>query len=117
MGHKYSVILCTLASTGGNVWEKPREVLEAVAEAGYDGVDLDAEPDRIEASRFNEVKEMAFSLGLKVPALIGAWAPWHAGKSGTWPPPTKRSGVTAWTMPRRAWTWRPPSRFLPFSRS
>ena len=80
MGHKYSVILCTLASSGGNVWEKPREVLEAVAEAGYDGVDLDAEPDRIEASLFNEVTELAFSLGLKVPALIGAWAPWHAGE-------------------------------------
>ncbi len=80
MGHKYSVILCTLASTGGNVWEKPREVLEAVAEAGYDGVDLDAEPDRIDAGLFNEVKELAFSLGLKVPALIGAWAPWHAGE-------------------------------------
>lgn len=70
MGHKYSVILCTLASSGGNVWEKPREVLEAVAEAGYDGVDLDAEPDRIEASLFNQVTDLAFSLGLKVPALI-----------------------------------------------
>ena len=80
MGHKYSVILCTLASSGGNVWEKPREVLEAVAEAGYDGVDLDAEPDRIEASLFNQVTDLAFSLGLKVPALIGAWAPWHAGE-------------------------------------
>ena len=80
MGHKYSVILCTLAASGGNVWEKPREVLEAVAEAGYDGVDLDAEPDRIEASLFNQVTDLAFSLGLKVPALIGAWAPWHAGE-------------------------------------
>ena len=48
MTHKYSVILVTLASDGGNVWERPREVLETVAEAGYDGVDLDAEPDRID---------------------------------------------------------------------
>jgi sugar phosphate isomerase/epimerase len=80
MGHKYSVILCTLASSGGNVWEKPREVLEAVAQAGYDGVDLDAEPDRIDARQFDEVKDLATSLGLQVPALIGAWAPWHAGE-------------------------------------
>ena len=36
------------AGDGGNVWERPREVLETVANAGYDGVDLDAEPDRIE---------------------------------------------------------------------
>ena len=46
MTNKYSVILVTLAGDGGNVWEKPQEVLETVAAAGYDGVDLDAEPDR-----------------------------------------------------------------------
>lgn len=80
MQHKYSVILCTLSASGGNVWENPVEVLEAVANAGYNGVDLDAEPDRIDSKKFNEVKELAFSLGLKVPALIGAWAPWHAGE-------------------------------------
>ncbi len=48
MTHKYSVILCTLAASGGNVWEDPRTVLETIATAGYDGVDLDAEPDRID---------------------------------------------------------------------
>ena len=80
MAHKYSVILVTLASDGGNVWEKPREVLETVAEAGYDGVDLDAEPDRIEPRLFNEVASMAASLGLKIPALICAWGGWHAGE-------------------------------------
>ena len=65
MAHKYSVILVTLASDGGNVWERPREVLETVAGAGYDGVDLDAEPDRIDARLFNEVASMAASLGLE----------------------------------------------------
>ena len=55
MVHKYSVILVTLAGDGGNVWEKPQEVLETVAEAGYDGVDLDAEPDRIDPQEFNKV--------------------------------------------------------------
>ncbi len=80
MAHKYSVILCTLASGGGDVWEDPRGVLEAVAGAGFDGVDLDAEPDRIPAARFDEVRDIAASLGLEVPALIGAWALWHAGE-------------------------------------
>ena len=80
MAQKYSVILCTLAGSGGNVWEKPREVLETIAEAGYDAVDLDAEPDKIDAKQFEEVAGMAASLGLKVPALIGAWALWHAGE-------------------------------------
>ena len=80
MAHKYSVILVTLAGDGGNVWERPREVLETVANAGYDGVDLDAEPDRIDAKQFKEVASMAASLGLKVPALICAWGGWHAGE-------------------------------------
>ena len=85
MPQKYSVILCTLkagggTSGGGDVWENPREVLETIAEAGYDGVDLDAEPERIEPARFNEVRQLVTSLGLKVPALIGAWAMWHAGE-------------------------------------
>ncbi len=80
MGHKYSVILVTLAGDGGNVWEKPQEVLETVAAAGYDGVDLDAEPDRIDPQQFNQVASMAASLGLKVPALICAWGGWHAGE-------------------------------------
>ncbi|GEM_PF-1561397 len=33
VAHKYSVILVTLAGDGGDVWEKPREVLETVANA------------------------------------------------------------------------------------
>ncbi len=80
MAHKYSVILVTLAGDGGNVWERPQEVLETVANAGYDGVDLDAEPDRIDPQQFNEVASLAASLGLKVPALICAWGGWHAGE-------------------------------------
>ena len=47
MSYKYSVILCTLNSDGADVWETPHEILEKVAEFGYDGVDLDAEPDKI----------------------------------------------------------------------
>ena len=80
MAHKYSVILCTLAPDGGNVWENLRAVLEPIAEAGYDAVDMDAEPDRISQERFTEVKNLAHSLGLKVPAIVGAWSLWHAGE-------------------------------------
>ena len=54
MALKYSVVLATLASSpGGQVWEDPDTVLGAVAEAGYDGVDLDAEPDRIDEALFD----------------------------------------------------------------
>jgi len=79
VGFKYSVITCTLTSQI-NFWEHPREVLETMAELGYDGVDLDAEPDKIPLEKFNEVREIAESLGLKVPAMICAWGVWHAGE-------------------------------------
>ena len=79
VSHKYSVILCTLAPDD-DVWKDPREVLEEIAEAGYDAVDMDAERDRIDPRQFNGVKGLAESLGLKIPAIVGAWALWHAGE-------------------------------------
>ena len=75
---KYSVLLPTLVDCGANVWEKPREVLEAIAQAGYDGVDIDAEPDKIDGGRFKEVVDMARDMGLKIAGLLGAWGAWHA---------------------------------------
>lgn len=82
MDMKYSVVLNTLntGDAGCSVWEHPHEVLQTIADAGYDGVDMDAEPDRIDRNRFNEVRDLALSMGLKVPALLGAWAPWHCGE-------------------------------------
>ena len=84
---KYSVVLRTLHGFGeylaadANVWEHPHEVLGAVAAAGYDAVDLDAEPDRIPHERFEEVRDIAHSLGLQTPALLAAWGRGHAGEA------------------------------------
>ena len=81
MAHKYSVVLITLSSSpGGDVWKNPKELLETVAELGYDGVDLDAEPDKIPREKFDEVVNIATGLGLKIPSLLGAWGAWHAGE-------------------------------------
>ena len=77
---KYSVIVDTLATFGLDIWEQPREVLELVKNAGYDGVDLTAEPDRIEIERYRKIAEIARSMGLEIAALLGAWATWHAGE-------------------------------------
>ena len=72
MALKYSVVLATLASSpGGQVWEDPDTVLGAVADAGYDGVDLDAEPDRIDEALFYSVVDKARNLGLRIPSLLG----------------------------------------------
>ena len=77
---KYSVIIDTLATFGLNIWDQPREVLELVKDAGYDGIDLTAEPDRIEIERYREIAEISRSMGLEIAALLGAWATWHAGE-------------------------------------
>ena len=77
---KYSVIVDTLATFGLDIWEQPREVLELVKNAGYDGIDLTAEPDRIEIERYREIAEISRSMGLEIAALLGAWATWHAGE-------------------------------------
>ena len=80
MKMKYSVVLATLATDGGDVWKKDREVLETVAHAGFDCVEIDAEPDRIPRQRYKEVTEIATSLGLKIASLLGAWGGSHAGE-------------------------------------
>ncbi len=80
MAHKYSVVLSTLVSGGGDVWAAPDEVLETIAEAGYDGVDFDADPDRIDPELFRRVTDRARGLGLRLPGLVGAWGVWHAGE-------------------------------------
>jgi len=80
MTYKYSVILCTLATDGADVWQTPGPILEQVASLGYDGIDVDAEPDKISSEKFHEVIGIAKTLGLKVPALICAWSEWHAGQ-------------------------------------
>jgi sugar phosphate isomerase/epimerase len=80
MPFKYSVVLAALAPGGANVWRSPHEVLEVVAELGYDGVDLDTDTDKIDPRKFKEVTDIAESLGLKIPALVAAWGGWHAGE-------------------------------------
>src|SRR5258708_19017975 len=80
MACKSSVILRTLAMVGANVGQRPREVLKAVADAGYDAVDIDGEPDRIAPALVTEVVETAHSLGLEIAGVVGAWGAWHAGE-------------------------------------
>ena len=78
MGFKYSVVLATLAMGGVDVWEKPREVLSLIADLGFDAIDVDAEPDRIESRDFHNMVDMARGMGLEIAELLGAWGSWHA---------------------------------------
>jgi len=78
MGFKYSVIFDTLSMMGQDVFEKPQEILETVNAAGFDGVDIGG--DRVAPKKLREIADIAGSFGLKIPAILGAWAAWHAGE-------------------------------------
>lgn len=80
MALKYSVVLATLYDAGGDVREKPHEVLETIAEMGYDGVDFDADPYTSQPNDLVEWRGIATSHGLKMPAILNASAGWHAGE-------------------------------------
>ena len=70
MGFKYTVVTDTMFWIGYNVLETPQEVLEAVKEAGYDGIDLPGDPKRMDGKQWRKrVKDV----GLDVPELLGAW--------------------------------------------
>ena len=52
MAFKYTIVTDTLAWIGYNVLEQPQEVLSAVKEAGYDGIDLPGDPTRMDGSEW-----------------------------------------------------------------
>jgi sugar phosphate isomerase/epimerase len=77
MAFKYTVVTDTMPWIGYNVLEQPQEVLSAVKEAGYDGIDLPGDPTRMDGSEWRKMTEDA---GLEVPELLGAWGYYHAGE-------------------------------------
>ena len=77
MGFKYTLQCDTLPWVGYNVLEEPDVVLQAAAEAGYDGVDLPGNPARVDAGVWRRRVEQA---GLAVPEVLAAWGYYHAGE-------------------------------------
>ena len=77
MGFKYTVVTDTMPWIGYNMLETPREIMVALAEAGYDGVDVPGDPTRMDGK---EWRKMAAEAGLEVPEVLGAWGYYHAGE-------------------------------------
>ena len=77
MGFKYTVVTDTMPWIGYNMLETPREIMAALAEAGYDGVDVPGDPTRMDGK---EWRKMAAEAGLEVPEVLGAWGYYHAGE-------------------------------------
>ena len=72
MDRKYAFGFGIFPRGDQDTWKQPELIIEAIAEAGYDGIDFDVEPDRIESDYFYRVGEMVNPYGLKIPSLIGA---------------------------------------------
>ena len=84
MDLKYSVKASALAVAGFDAVENPREVLEMIAQAGYNGIELKGQPDRIDPTLAREIASIAAALGLELPTLGGLGAGGTPEKSETW---------------------------------
>ena len=78
MGFKYTLVADTLAFLGYNLNENTEEILQAVKNAGYDGVDVAGDRKTIQAV---ELRQIADSLELEIPEVLGAWAYYHSGEN------------------------------------
>ena len=79
MSFNYVVNGDTLGFLGHDVLENPQEVLKAIKDAGYAGVDLPGNPERVDAESLRQTVE---DLGLVVPEVTGAWAWGYYGPGG-----------------------------------
>ncbi len=104
-GLKYSIVVDTLATFGLSIWEKPREVLEMVANAGYDAVDFTAEPDRIDLKVYREIAGPGPWVW-KSQRCLERGRPGTRGSQETWRRRTKRSDATRSAMPINALNWQ-----------
>lgn len=77
MGFKYTVVCDTFGFLGYDVLDNPREILRAVKDAGYDGVDMPGNPKRMDGKALRQIVD---DVGLEVPELLGAWAYFHGGE-------------------------------------
>ena len=77
MGFKYTLVCDTLSFLGHDVLESPREILQAIKDAGYDGADMPGDPKRMDGKALRQIVD---SIGLAVPEVLGAWAFFHGGE-------------------------------------
>ena len=77
VAHKYSVVCDTLAWMGYDFFASPREILETIKAAGYDGADLPGDVERLQSA---EMRRIADDIDLEIPEVLGAWAYFHAGE-------------------------------------
>ena len=79
MGFKYVVNCDTLTFLGHDFLENPAEILEQIKKAGYDGIDVPGNPERVDTA---ELPKMLEDIGLAAVEVSGAWAWGYYGPDG-----------------------------------
>ena len=77
MSFKYTVVCDTFAFLGCSFYEQPKEILQAIKDAGYDGADLPGDPTKADPK---QMRKLADTIGLDIPEVLGAWAYFHGGE-------------------------------------
>jgi len=72
MGFRYVVVADTLPFIGCDLLADPEATLAAIAQAGFDGVDLPGNPERVQSTE--NLRRQVAAQGLVVPEVSGAWA-------------------------------------------
>ena len=77
MSFKYTVVCDTISWLGWTFYENPKEILQAIKDAGYDGADLPGDPTKGDPK---QLRKLTDEIGLAVPEVLGAWAYFHGGE-------------------------------------
>jgi sugar phosphate isomerase/epimerase len=78
MSFRYTVVCDTLAWAGYDPVVEAETIIPPIRKAGYDGVDLPGDPNRVQPSIFRELVQRHW---LDVPSCLCAWAFFHAGEN------------------------------------
>ena len=80
MEFKYAAKNHGLEKIGLNILDNPAETCDVARRAGYTGIEIKGQPDRIPPKLAKEVAAAATSVGVSIPAVGGAWGAWDAGE-------------------------------------
>ena len=80
MEFKYAAKNHGLEKIGLNILDNPAETCDVARRAGYTGIEIKGQPDKIPPKLAKEVAAAATSVGVSIPAVGGAWGAWDAGE-------------------------------------
>ena len=80
MEFRYAAKNHGLEKIGFNILEKPAETCDVALRAGYNGIEIKGQPDRIPPKLARQLAAAATSAGVSIPVVGGACGAWDAGE-------------------------------------